>query len=311
MSLKSDRPEFTPPAAAKGRLRAWGLAIVAHIVLIAALTWGVGWKRESVNAPIQAELWSATAQEAAPALFEPPPVKQAEPKPEPKPASKPLPQPVVKPVAPPKAADPEPSIDPQIAIEKEKKKKLEKLKKEKELAIAKAKAEEAAEAEEERQAAAKQKREDAKKLEAKKAADDKKTKDANEAKEKAALAAAAASREAQMRRVKGILDATGGETSTGGAKQSAGPSAGYGGRVVARVKPNIVLTDDIAGNPVASVEVRAASDGTIISRKLIKSSGNSAWDNAVLRAIDKTEILPRDVDGHVPSPLVMNFRPKD
>ena len=36
-----------------------------------------------------------------------------------------------------------------------------------------------------------------------------------------------------------------------------------------------------------------------------------AWDEAVLRAITKTEMLPRDTDGRVPSPLVISFRPKD
>jgi len=31
----------------------------------------------------------------------------------------------------------------------------------------------------------------------------------------------------------------------------------------------------------------------------------------VLRAIDKTEILPRDTDGRVPSPMQLEFRPRD
>jgi colicin import membrane protein len=59
------------------------------------------------------------------------------------------------------------------------------------------------------------------------------------------------------------------------------------------------------------VEVRASPDGTIVARKLIQSSGVKAWDEAVLRAIDKTEVLPRDTDGRVPSPLEISFRPKD
>ena len=44
---------------------------------------------------------------------------------------------------------------------------------------------------------------------------------------------------------------------------------------------------------------------------LVKSSGNAAWDNAVLKAIDKTEILPRDTDGRVHSPLLLVFKPND
>jgi colicin import membrane protein len=57
--------------------------------------------------------------------------------------------------------------------------------------------------------------------------------------------------------------------------------------------------------------VRAAPDGTILSRRLVKSSGLKEWDDAVLRAIDRTEVLPRDVDGRVPSPIVIDFRPRE
>jgi colicin import membrane protein len=99
--------------------------------------------------------------------------------------------------------------------------------------------------------------------------------------------------------------------STGTAAQSSGPSPGYGGRIRARIKPNITYTDTVSGNPTAEVEVRTSPDGTIISRKLTQSSGIKSWDDAVLNAIDKTEVLPRDVDGRVPSSLVISFRPKD
>jgi len=58
------------------------------------------------------------------------------------------------------------------------------------------------------------------------------------------------------------------------------------------------------------VEVRTSPDGTIIARKIIKSSGVKAWDEAVLKAIDKTEVLPRDTDGRVPPALIIEFRPK-
>ena len=52
-------------------------------------------------------------------------------------------------------------------------------------------------------------------------------------------------------------------------------------------------------------------DGTIIGRRIVQSSGNRAWDEAVLRALDKTETLPRDTDGRVPPALIIEFRPKD
>ena len=118
-------------------------------------------------------------------------------------------------------------------------------------------------------------------------------------------------RQENLKRMAGLAGATGSSSATGAALQSAGPSAGYAGRIRARVKPNIVFTEDIAGNPVAEVEVRTSPDGTIVGRKLVKSSGVKSWDDAVLKAIDKTEVLPRDVDGRVPSPLIISFRPKD
>ena len=81
--------------------------------------------------------------------------------------------------------------------------------------------------------------------------------------------------------------------------------------MAAKVRPNIVYPDTVAGNPRAEVEVRAAPDGTITSVRVIKSSGNPAWDEAVVRALHKTETLPRDTDGRVPPSLVIGFRPKD
>ena len=96
---------------------------------------------------------------------------------------------------------------------------------------------------------------------------------------------------------------------SGNTQQAAGPSASYAGRVRAKLKPNIVLLEEtraqISGNPVAEVEVKASADGSITERKLIKSSGVKAWDDAVLRAIDKMEALPRDTDGRVPPLLVI------
>jgi colicin import membrane protein len=304
MSLASDRPEFTPPSTS-GRGRAIGLAFLAHAFLIAALTWGVGWKREANNAPVQAELWSTTVQQAAPALVEaaltPPPQPEPEPEPKIEPAPPPKPVKIVQP-------EPEPKIDPQIAIEKakkEEKKKLEKKKAAEAKALAKKEAEEEAAEVARLEALDKKKRAlEAKKLETKKAADAKAVE--NDKKYETSLKAA---REANLRRIAGIAGASGAETATGTAKQSSGPSAGYGARVAAKILPNIVFSGDTSSNPNAEVEIKCALDGTILSRRLFKSSGNRAWDEAALRAVDKTEILPRDTDGRVPAALIVNIRP--
>ena len=120
-----------------------------------------------------------------------------------------------------------------------------------------------------------------------------------------------AQRQANLQRMAGLAGATGADNATGTALRSSGPSASYAGKIRASIKPNIILLDDIAGNPVADVEVRTSPDGTITSRKLLKSSGEKSWDEAVLKAIDKTAVLPKDVDGRVPPELVISFRPKD
>jgi colicin import membrane protein len=111
--------------------------------------------------------------------------------------------------------------------------------------------------------------------------------------------------------MQGMAGATGDDNAKGTALKASGPSASYAGRIRARIKPNITFNDDVDGNPKAEVEVRVAPDGTILSRKLIQASGNKAWDEAVLKAIDKTETLPRDTDGRVQPTMVISFRPKD
>lgn len=134
---------------------------------------------------------------------------------------------------------------------------------------------------------------------------------AEAAKAQAQAAAAAAARDKQLNRMKGMAGATGGENATGTAPHSSGPSAGYAGRIRARIKPNIVFNDPIDGNPIATVEVTLAPDGSITAKRLLKSSGVKAWDDAVLRAVERTAILPRDTDGSVPPKMELEFRPHD
>lgn len=93
---------------------------------------------------------------------------------------------------------------------------------------------------------------------------------------------------------------------------SAGLSDSYIGRIVARVKANIVFPrDGVVGNPAALVSVECAADGRITGRKIIAGSGNDQWDQAVLRALDRTKVLPVDEHKRVPCPFEINFRPND
>jgi colicin import membrane protein len=99
--------------------------------------------------------------------------------------------------------------------------------------------------------------------------------------------------------------------STGIAAHDSGPSASYAGRIIARLKPKLVLTDSIPGNPAVEVTIRCAPDGTIIGRNITRTSGSKAWDDAVLRAIDSAGTLPRDTDGKALDTIPIIWRPQD
>ena len=50
--------------------------------------------------------------------------------------------------------------------------------------------------------------------------------------------------------------------------------------------------------------------GLIISRRITRSSGVKSWDEAVLRALDRTERLPSD-NGRYWNPLQIVFKLRD
>jgi colicin import membrane protein len=294
MHAADDRPEFAPPPQ-PGLLRAFGLAVLAHMLLVAALTHGLRWQREAQVVAVEAELWSALPREAAP---------KEEPAPPPPP-----PKPVVQ--APPQ---PEPPVksEADIALERERQQRLEQERREAErekqraLAEAKKKREEELARRKREEELARRKAEEQKKIaEAKRKEEERKRREEQEA------------REAKLREQirKETLERTlamagkGAPTSTGNAAQSSGPSKEWAGRVIARVRPNIVFSGERSSAWVADVEVRLAPDGTIVSRRIVKSTAPARWNEAVLRALDKTEVLPRQADGTVPSHGTISFRP--
>ena len=326
MHAHDDRDQFAPPRP-PARIRAIALAVLAHLLLVVALTWGVNWKTSSDQPAVQAELWAAVPQQAAPRA-EPEP--QPEPTPTPTPPPEPVPVPTPAPPPPPRQAEPD-TREADLAIEREKKRiekekkerqqQLEREKRERERKEDERRAQEKDRLQKEKEKEKQREKERLEKLEKQKQlaedrkrqeAEDKRKQEAKqEAIEKANAKAAEARRQENLRRMQGLAGATGGENATGTAQRDAGPSGSYGGKVAAKVKPHIVYPDAVSGNPRAEVEVRSAPDGTITGTRLIQSSGNKAWDDAVLRALQKTETLPRDVDGRVPSSLVIGFRPKD
>ena len=307
--------EFAPPPP-PGTGRSLGLALLVHFLLMVALTAGIQWKQDN-SLSVEAELWAAIPMAVAPKLIE------VEPPPPPPP---PTPKEIVKPPPAPTS-----NVDADIALAK-RKKQMEEDKKKQEALDAERLKKELLKKEEEKKAKLKEKeqkeikdkalkekelkeKEKKEKERKEKELKDKEAKKLQEQKDAkpspADVKKLEAMRQENMKRMAGMAGATGDENATGTAQRSAGPSDSYGGRIRGRIKPNITFTEDIASNAPAEVEVRCAPDGTIVGKKLIKSSGNAAWDNAVLKAIDKTEILPRDIDGRIHSPLVISFRPKD
>lgn len=375
-AIALERAEFDPPPPG-GFGRSFALALLAHLLLILALTWGLQWNKDPQDVAVDAELWSPAPQRAAQRAAPPPPepvVKTAPPPPEPAPAPapKPAPEPVVKAPPPP---PPKPAVDEQrdaeIALAQQKKREEEQRKlaeareqQRKELAekrrleqqklaeekrreeqarkelAEKKKAEEARRKEVAEQKAAEEARR--KELAEKKAAEEAKRKEAlakaeadRKAKEEAARkaeaervakaqaaekAAETARRQEALRRMAALAGSDGGSAAAGSGsgkgraggddERDAGPSGNYAARIRAAVRPNIVFTDDVSGNPVAEVEVRTGPTGTIISRRVVKSSGVKSWDDAVLRALDRTEKLPSD-NGRYWNPMLITFRLRD
>lgn len=76
------RLEFAPPAP-PGMLRAFGVAVAVHLLLAAALGWGVNWRHQAEPVTVEAELWAAVPVRAAPKLVEAPPPVVAPPTPQP------------------------------------------------------------------------------------------------------------------------------------------------------------------------------------------------------------------------------------
>ena len=89
-----------------------------------------------------------------------------------------------------------------------------------------------------------------------------------------------------------------------------GASAGYAAKVAARIKTFYNSPESFPSNLSAEAEIRTLPDGTILSQRLLKSSGNPAFDEVVLRAIDRAGHLPKDENGRMPdTTFVIKFRP--
>lgn len=308
MQALAQRLEFAPPPVG-GALRSLALALLAHALLLAALTWGVNWRRSTPPVVVVAELWSASAIQAMARPEAPVPAPAPEP-----PAALPVPVPET----------PAPRLRPpvDIALEQEARRLRAQRELEQERAAALARQREdqrqaqVRQREGERLALEARRRQEQQELQRKAAADKLKAEqEAARRTEQDEARRLEVLRQENIRRMTGLAGAaigTGQAGSSGNAAISAGPAAAdYAGRIRARIRSNIAYSGDSSANPTALVEVRTSPDGTIINRRLLRPSGVAAWDEAALKAIDKTEKLPANSEGKVPPVLEISIRPRD
>ncbi|MBW8370046.1 MAG: cell envelope integrity protein TolA [Thiobacillus sp.] len=242
---------------------AGAMALGVHALFVLLLVFGVSWQTEH-PAPVMVDLW-----ETLPPVT--PPSVERTPRPRPEPV-KPAPErePVVKAPAPP----PKP---PDIALEK-KKAEAAHLKKLQAIQAAEEKARaEAARTVREKQLAEQKKRallrqmeeEDLMQRVTSEAA-------ANEARQlKLSEAQAAASkRQAEVASVVGQ----------------------YRDQISTKVRGNTRLPDNLKGNPEVRCLVKLLPTGEVQSVRVTQSSGNAAYDEAVVRAIEKSSPLPLPVE---------------
>jgi colicin import membrane protein len=322
MATAQAHSDFLPPPA-PGSGRALVLALIAHGLLVLALTYAVPWHLQTQSASFSAELWAPLPMEAAP------------PAPAPEPPAPEVESIVAPPAPPPEpvrtAPPPSPKLEPDIATaerkaqekkKREERRQIEKReteqRKDEALKAEKQKAEES-KRRKELDAAKAQETKRVKEIEAAKVAEKKRLKDQEIAKQQEAdrlreeqAQSENLRKDARERALKLAGAAgSGSASSTGTAAQSAGPSANYGAKVVAAIRPNIASIKELSASLTAEYDVYTDASGKIMSAKIRKRSGDAYWDDAALSAILKTEKLPLDENGRVPSPMTISLRPRD
>ena len=315
------------------KTKAWIGAILVHIALVAVLFFSVRWKQVAPAAEeaLAVELVSTVAAPVVVAEPAPPPARAPAPTPAPAPeppapAPKPAPKPAPPRPAPPppppalktptpppavKAPAPPPAPSPaDIAREKAQNEAVKKAQ------LAKIAADEAKQNmklkanEDAAKKAAAQKLDDARAKEIK-LSQDKANKE-----QQATNAAAAATALTAEKQAKELAERQAAEraaraaTDAATARARAKAEGDYVGKIRAKVKGNIILAIDVAGNPEAVFDVVQLPTGEVLSVRLTKSSGNRAYDEAVERAINKSSPLPKPDQADVfQRQLSLKFRP--
>lgn len=88
----------------------------------------------------------------------------------------------------------------------------------------------------------------------------------------------------------------------------------YTGKIAAKIRSRIVLPPDVADDARAEFLVTVLPGGSVLPPRLLKSSGNAAYDNAVERAIIKSQPLPLPPDSAMYNrfrEMKLGFMPKE
>lgn len=294
MNLPADAPFVARPATG---LAAGALAVGVHALFLLLLVAGVSWQTQHPE-PVLVDLWEALPQQPRPE-----PAPAAEPTPPPQEPEKP-PQPVkVEPPPRPPVKEAPPPRPPDIALEK-KKAEAQKLKQLKAMQAADEKAlADAARAEAEAM----------KKLREKELAEQKKRELLRQMEEDELMQRMVEEDAAQEVRVAKVAEAR----AAAGRRQAelAGMVGEYRNQISAKVRGNTRLPENLQGNPEVRCLVRLLPTGEVQSVKITRSSGNPAYDDAVVRAIQKSSPLPlpaeRDARAAFVPELSFVHRPKE
>ncbi|CAE6718595.1 MULTISPECIES: cell envelope integrity protein TolA [Paraburkholderia] len=116
---------------------------------------------------------------------------------------------------------------------------------------------------------------------------------------------------AQMQGSAGAPGSTGNglaKSGTGSGSGGTATSPGYADKVRRVVRPNISWGGETEGLETV-ISVRCSPTGTLLDAQIAHSSGNSAWDDAALRAVQRSNPMPQDIDGKTPTSFKITLRP--
>lgn len=86
----------------------------------------------------------------------------------------------------------------------------------------------------------------------------------------------------------------------------------YARKIIEIFKRNMGVRKEFKGIPTNEVQVNFDPDGSIISWEIIKKSESWEWDEVVIMAMERTRAtskIPKDIDGKIPSKLIIKFQP--